>query len=47
MNEAFLSRVWSFFDTSSPLKLLAFHTACAKGADVDKPRNFAKSVTVE
>ncbi|WP_454829899.1 glutamine--fructose-6-phosphate transaminase (isomerizing) [Paraburkholderia xenovorans] len=30
-----------------PLQLLAYHTACALGADVDKPRNLAKSVTVE
>jgi glucosamine--fructose-6-phosphate aminotransferase (isomerizing) len=30
-----------------PLQLLAYHTACARGADVDKPRNLAKSVTVE
>jgi len=26
---------------------LAYHTACALGTDVDKPRNLAKSVTVE
>ena len=30
-----------------PLQLLAYHTALAKGTDVDKPRNLAKSVTVE
>ena len=30
-----------------PLQLLAYHTACARGMDVDKPRNLAKSVTVE
>ncbi|MBA4217662.1 MAG: glutamine--fructose-6-phosphate transaminase (isomerizing) [Roseateles sp.] len=30
-----------------PLQLLAYHTACARGTDVDKPRNLAKSVTVE
>lgn len=29
------------------LQLLAYHTALAKGTDVDKPRNLAKSVTVE
>jgi glutamine---fructose-6-phosphate transaminase (isomerizing) len=29
------------------LQLLAYHTACARGTDVDKPRNLAKSVTVE
>ena len=30
-----------------PLQLLAYHTALACGTDVDKPRNLAKSVTVE
>ena len=30
-----------------PLQLLAYHTALVKGTDVDKPRNLAKSVTVE
>lgn len=30
-----------------PLQMLAYHTACRKGTDVDKPRNLAKSVTVE
>jgi len=30
-----------------PLQLLAYHTACARGTDVDRPRNLAKSVTVE
>ena len=30
-----------------PLQLLAYHTALLRGADVDKPRNLAKSVTVE
>jgi len=30
-----------------PLQLLAYHTACARGTDVDKPRNLAKSVTIE
>lgn len=30
-----------------PLQLLAYHTACTRGTDVDKPRNLAKSVTVE
>ncbi|AOK43207.1 glutamine--fructose-6-phosphate transaminase (isomerizing) [Burkholderia vietnamiensis] len=29
------------------LQLLAYHVGCARGADVDKPRNLAKSVTVE
>ena len=31
----------------APLQLLAYHTAVARGTDVDKPRNLAKSVTVE
>ena len=30
-----------------PLQLIAYYTACIKGCDVDKPRNLAKSVTVE
>ncbi|WP_454961981.1 glutamine--fructose-6-phosphate transaminase (isomerizing) [Eggerthia catenaformis] len=30
-----------------PLQLIAYHTAVLKGCDVDKPRNLAKSVTVE
>jgi glucosamine--fructose-6-phosphate aminotransferase (isomerizing) len=30
-----------------PLQFLAYHVACARGHDVDKPRNLAKSVTVE
>jgi len=30
-----------------PLQLLAYHTALSRGSDVDKPRNLAKSVTVE
>lgn len=32
---------------SLPVQLLAYHTAVAKGTDVDQPRNLAKSVTVE
>lgn len=32
---------------SIPLQLLAYHIAAGRGADVDKPRNLAKSVTVE
>ncbi len=32
---------------SVPLQLLAYHIAVARGCDVDKPRNLAKSVTVE
>ena len=33
--------------TAIPLQLLAYHMAVLKGCDVDKPRNLAKSVTVE
>ena len=33
--------------TVIPLQLLAYHLAVALGRDVDKPRNLAKSVTVE
>jgi len=33
--------------TVAPLQLLAYHVAVARGCDVDKPRNLAKSVTVE
>ena len=32
---------------SAPIQLLAYHVAVHKGADVDQPRNLAKSVTVE
>ena len=32
---------------TAPLQLFAYHTAVLKGLDVDKPRNLAKSVTVE
>ena len=30
-----------------PLQLLAYHVASLKNCDIDKPRNLAKSVTVE
>ena len=33
--------------TTVPLQLLAYHMAVLRGADVDQPRNLAKSVTVE
>jgi glucosamine--fructose-6-phosphate aminotransferase (isomerizing) len=33
--------------TSIPLQLLSYHIAVMRGCDVDKPRNLAKSVTVE
>jgi glucosamine--fructose-6-phosphate aminotransferase (isomerizing) len=32
---------------AGPIQLLAYHVAVQKGADVDQPRNLAKSVTVE
>jgi glucosamine--fructose-6-phosphate aminotransferase (isomerizing) len=33
--------------TVIPLQLLSYHIALLRGCDVDKPRNLAKSVTVE
>jgi glucosamine--fructose-6-phosphate aminotransferase (isomerizing) len=33
--------------TVVPLQYIAYYTAVLKGCDVDKPRNLAKSVTVE
>ena len=35
------------FLTATAVQLLAYHTSAQKGVDVDKPRNLAKSVTVE
>ncbi len=35
------------FPAATVLQLIAYHTAAARGNDVDKPRNLAKSVTVE
>jgi len=49
-------RVWAVPDADElllpllvmlPMQLLAYHMAVARGRDVDKPRNLAKSVTVE
>ncbi len=37
----------SFFSAMTACQLLAFETALARGCDIDKPRNLAKSVTVE
>ena len=37
----------SSFLLTIPLQLLAYHVATLKGCDIDKPRNLAKSVTVE
>jgi len=38
---------WAPILYAIPAQLLAYHTAVAKGTDVDQPRNLAKSVTVE
>ncbi len=38
---------FSFLSTAAALQLIAYHTAELLGCDVDKPRNLAKSVTVE
>ena len=35
------------FATAAVLQLIAYYTSDARGLDVDKPRNLAKSVTVE
>ena len=43
----FLHETISPIITSIPIQLLAYHTAVAKGTDVDQPKNLAKSVTVE
>ena len=40
-------RFVSEFEGTVVLQLLSYHVAVAKGTDVDKPRNLAKSVTVE
>ena len=39
--------IWAPILYAVPAQLLAYHTAIAKGTDVDQPRNLAKSVTVE
>jgi len=39
--------LWAPILYALPAQLLAYHTAVAKGTDVDQPRNLAKSVTVE
>ncbi|MGZ9810437.1 glutamine--fructose-6-phosphate transaminase (isomerizing) [Pseudoroseicyclus sp. H15] len=39
--------LWAPILYALPAQLLAYHTASAKGTDVDQPRNLAKSVTVE
>ncbi len=53
--ELVAATAFSFLDGASlpsdmvarAVQLLAYHTALARGTDVDKPRNLAKSVTVE
>ena len=42
-----LGRITAPIIFSIPLQLLSYHVAIIKGTDVDKPRNLAKSVTVE
>ncbi len=42
-----ISELWAPILYAIPAQLLAYHTAIAKGTDVDQPRNLAKSVTVE
>jgi glucosamine--fructose-6-phosphate aminotransferase (isomerizing) len=42
-----ISEIGNPFVCATAIHLLAYHTAKAKGVDVDKPRNLAKSVTVE
>lgn len=46
----YVPKIYNYFATSLavvPLQLLAYYVSVAKGLDVDKPRNLAKSVTVE
>lgn len=42
-----LSEMFMVFPAVTVLQLIAYYTSVAKGVDVDKPRNLAKSVTVE
>jgi glucosamine--fructose-6-phosphate aminotransferase (isomerizing) len=42
-----LGRITAPIIFNIPLQLLSYHVALIKGTDVDKPRNLAKSVTVE
>ena len=42
-----LGRITAPIIFTIPLQLLSYHVALMKGTDVDKPRNLAKSVTVE
>ena len=47
INVPFIEESLSPFILTIPLQLLAYHVALLKNCDVDKPRNLAKSVTVE
>ncbi|MBT4709246.1 MAG: glutamine--fructose-6-phosphate aminotransferase, partial [Flavobacteriaceae bacterium] len=42
-----LGRITAPIIFTSPLQLLSYHVALSRSTDVDKPRNLAKSVTVE
>lgn len=42
-----IAPTWAPILYAIPMQLIAYHTAVAKGTDVDQPRNLAKSVTVE
>ena len=42
-----LGGLFTVFSAAVILQLIAYYTSDAKGLDVDKPRNLAKSVTVE
>ena len=42
-----LGRITAPIIFTIPLQLISYHIALVKGTDVDKPRNLAKSVTVE
>jgi len=47
INVPFIEESLSPFILTVPLQLLAYHVALLKNCDIDKPRNLAKSVTVE
>ena len=47
INLPYLEKSLSPFLSTLPLQLLAYHVALLKKRDIDKPRNLAKSVTVE
>ena len=42
-----IDELFAAFPAATVLQLLAYHVAASKNLDVDKPRNLAKSVTVE